>query len=91
MIFPLLRIAKIVDSTPRFEVMSLLDYFSSYQQIYMREEDKAKTSFITPFRKMYCFICMLEGIKNAGSTFYRITNTIMENHIGETSLHMSTT
>jgi hypothetical protein len=29
--------------------MSLLDCFLGYHQIYMKEEDKAKTSFITPF------------------------------------------
>ena len=46
--FPLLRIEKIVDSAAGCEVLSLLDCFSGYNQIYMKEEDKAKTSFITP-------------------------------------------
>jgi hypothetical protein len=35
--------------------MSLLGCFSGYHQIYMKEEDKASTSFITPFGT-YCFI-----------------------------------
>jgi hypothetical protein len=52
--------------------MSLLDCFSSYHQIYMKEEDKASTSFITPFGTYY-FVCMPEGLKNAGSTFSRLT------------------
>jgi hypothetical protein len=47
--FPLPRIDKIVDSAASCEVMSLLDCFSGYHQIYMKEEDKASTSFITPF------------------------------------------
>jgi hypothetical protein len=53
--FPLPRIDKIVDSAAGCEVMSLLDCFSEYHQIYMKEEDKAIISFITPFG-MYCFI-----------------------------------
>jgi hypothetical protein len=52
--FPLPRINKIIDSAAGCEVMSLLDCFSSYHQIYMKEEDKASTSFITPF-DTYCF------------------------------------
>jgi hypothetical protein len=47
--FSLPRIDKIVDSAAGCEVMSLLDCFSGYQ-IYMKEEDKASTSFITPLR-----------------------------------------
>jgi hypothetical protein len=52
--FPLPRIYKIVDSAAGCEVMSLLDCFSGYHQIHMKEEDKASTSFITLFG-MYCF------------------------------------
>jgi hypothetical protein len=72
--FPLPRIDKIVDSAAECEVMSLLDCFSGYHQIYMKEEDKANTSFITPFGTYY-FIRMPEGLKNAGSTFSRLTET----------------
>jgi hypothetical protein len=61
--------------------MSLLDYFSGYHQIYMKEEDKASTSFITPF-DTYCFTRMLEGLKNAGSTFSRLTKTVLESQMG---------
>jgi hypothetical protein len=44
-------------------------------------EDKASTSFITPFGT-YCFIRMPEGLKNAGSTFSRLTKTLLENQVG---------
>jgi hypothetical protein len=79
--FPLPRIDKIVDSAVGCEVMSLLDCFSSYHQIYMKEEDKASTSFITPFGT-YCFIRMPEGLKNAGSTFSCLTKTVLESQVG---------
>jgi hypothetical protein len=69
--FPLPWIDKIVDSAAECEVMSLLDCFSGYHQIYMKEEDKVSTSFITPFGT-YCFIRMPEGLKNARSTFSRL-------------------
>jgi hypothetical protein len=71
------RINKIVDSAAGCEVMSLLDCFSGYHQIYMKEEDKANTSFITPF-DTYCFVRMPEGLKNAGSTFSRLTKRMLE-------------
>jgi hypothetical protein len=79
--FLLPRIDKIVDSAAGCEVMSLLDYFSSYHQIYMKEEDKASTSSITPFGT-YCFIRMPEGLKNAGSTFSRLTKMVLESQVG---------
>jgi hypothetical protein len=79
--FPLPRIDKIVDSAAGCEVMSLLDCFSGYHQIYMKKEDKANTSFITPFGT-YCFITMPEGLKNTGSTFSRLTKTVLESQVG---------
>jgi hypothetical protein len=79
--FPLPRIDKIVDSAAECEVMSLLDCFSGYHQIYMNEEDKASTSFITPFG-MYCFIRMPEGLKNSMSTFSHLTKTVLESQVG---------
>jgi hypothetical protein len=79
--FLLPQIDKIVDSAAGCKVMSLLDCFSSYHQIYMKEEDKASTSFITPFGT-YCFIRMPEGLKNAGSTFSHLTKTVLESQAG---------
>jgi hypothetical protein len=78
---PLLRIDKIVDCATGCEVMSLLDCFSGYHQIHMKEEDKASTNFITPF-DTYCFVRMLEGLKNAGSTFPRLTKKVLESQMG---------
>jgi hypothetical protein len=75
--FPLPWIDKIVDSAAGCEVMSLLDCFSGYLQIYMKEEDKASTSFITPFGTYY-FIRMPEGLKDVGSTISRLTKTLLE-------------
>jgi hypothetical protein len=79
--FPLPRIDKIINSAADSKVMSLLDCFSGYHQIYMKEEDKASTSFITPFGT-YCFVQMPEGLKNASSTFSCLTKKILEHQMG---------
>jgi hypothetical protein len=79
--FPLPRIDKIINSMVGCEVMSLLDCFSGYHQIYMKKEDKAKTSFITPFGT-YCFVRMPEGLKNVRSTFSWLTKIIHEDQMG---------
>jgi hypothetical protein len=48
----------------------------------MKEEDKANTSFITPF-STYCFVRMPEVLKNVGSTFSRLTKKILEDHLSD--------
>ena len=45
---PLPRIDKLVDIAAGCEMMSLLDCFSGYHQIWLNPEDEEKTSFITP-------------------------------------------
>jgi hypothetical protein len=47
----------------------------------MKDEDKASTSFITPFGT-YCFIKMPEGLKNVRSTFSRLTKRVLESQVG---------
>jgi hypothetical protein len=47
--FPLTRIDKVLDSATGCEIMALLHCFLGYHQIWLREEDQEKTSFITPF------------------------------------------
>jgi hypothetical protein len=72
----LTRIDKVVDSVAGCETMTLLDGFSGYHQIWLSEEDQEKTSIITSFGT-YCYLRMLEGLKNARSTFCRMTKVIL--------------
>jgi hypothetical protein len=78
--FPLTRIDKVVDFVAGCEIMALLDYFLGYHQVWLREEDQDKTSFITPF-STYCYLRMPEGLKNAGSTFCRMTKVILKEQL----------
>jgi hypothetical protein len=66
--FPLTRIDKVVDSVAGCEIMTLLDCFSRYHQIWLHKEEKEKTSFIIPFNT-YCYLRLAEGLKNAGPMF----------------------
>jgi hypothetical protein len=51
--FPLPRIDSLVDAVATLELMSLLDCYSGYHQIWMKMEDEPKTSFITPSGTYY--------------------------------------
>ncbi|KAL0428188.1 UNVERIFIED_CONTAM: Retrovirus-related Pol polyprotein from transposon gypsy [Sesamum latifolium] len=45
--YPLPRIDLLVDSTARYELFNMMDAYQGYHQIFMAEEDRIKTSFIT--------------------------------------------
>ena len=83
--FPLPRIDTLVDQAAGSKMLSFLDCFSSYHQIWMRQEDEEFTSFITPFGT-YCFVRMGEGLCNAGTTFVRMTSTMLHDQIGKNLL-----
>src|SRR4051812_43884220 len=53
-----------------FFLLSFLDAYSGYHQIFMTREEEEKTAFITPCGT-YCFMRMPFGLKSAGSTFAR--------------------
>jgi hypothetical protein len=74
--FPLERVDKIMGDAANNEMLSLQDMFSGYHQIRVRREDEEKTSFITPFGT-FCFVRMLEGLKNAWCTFLRMIAIVL--------------
>ena len=78
--FPLPRIDQIVDSTAGCDLLSFLDAYSGYHQIFMAEEDEEKTAFFTPCGT-YCFVRMPFGLKNVGSTFARVVHVAFEPQI----------
>jgi hypothetical protein len=82
--FPLPRIDSLVDATASSELMSLLDCYSGYHQIWMKE-DEPKTRFITP-NGTYCYLRMPEGLMNAGGSFSRMTAKVLHSQIGRNVL-----
>jgi hypothetical protein len=83
--FPLPRIDSLVDAAASSELMSLLDCFLGYHQIWMKKEDESKTSFITP-SGTNCYLWMPEALKNAGGSFSRMTAKVFHSQIGRNVL-----
>jgi hypothetical protein len=83
--FPLSRIDSLIDAAATSELMSLLDCYSGYYQIWMKKKDEPKTSFITP-SGTYCYLRMPEGLKNAGGSFSRMTAKVLHSQIGRNML-----
>jgi hypothetical protein len=83
--FPLPRIDSLVDAAASSELMSLLDCYPGYHQIWMKKEDEPKTSFITP-SGTYCYLRMPEGLKNAGGSFSRMTAKVLHSQVGRNVL-----
>jgi hypothetical protein len=83
--YPLPRIDIIIDQAAGCEMLSLLDCFSGYHQVWMRREDGAKTGFTTPFGIFY-FVRMPEGLRNVGPTFNRMMKLILGSQLGRNAL-----
>ena len=47
----------------------------------MNKADEEKTSFTTPFGT-YCYVRMLEGLRNAGCTFNRMIKKVLGDQLG---------
>lgn len=65
---PLPSIDTIVDITIGHAMLSLMDGFSSYNQIKIAPKDQDKTAFTFP-RGTYYWNVMPFGLKNAGATY----------------------
>ena len=68
--FPPPHIDVLVDNAAHSSTYSFMDGFSGYNQIKMAPEDKAKTTFVTPWGT-YCYKVMPFDLKNAGATYQR--------------------
>ncbi|KAI5317786.1 hypothetical protein L3X38_037493 [Prunus dulcis] len=74
--FPLPRIDQLVDATAGHELLSFMDAYSGYNQIFMHPPDSEHTAFITD-KGLYYYNVMPFGLKNAGATYQRLVNKIL--------------
>ncbi|XP_059428650.1 uncharacterized protein LOC132162426 [Corylus avellana] len=81
--FSLPHISSLVDAIAGYELLSFMDAFSGYNQIFMHPTDQDKTAFITD-RGLYCYKVMPFGLKNVGATYHRLVNKMFQEQIGKT-------
>jgi hypothetical protein len=79
--YPLPRIDTLVDVAAGSKMLSMLDCFSGYHQIFMNKADEEKTSFTTPFGT-YCYMRMPKGLRSAGCTFNRMIKKVLGDQLG---------
>ena len=72
---PLPYIDTLIDNTAKNMFFSFMDGFSSYNQIKMVEEEKAKTTFTTHWGT-YAYDVMPFGLKNASATYQQVMVTL---------------
>ncbi|XP_019178888.1 PREDICTED: uncharacterized protein LOC109174051 [Ipomoea nil] len=75
--FPLPNIDQLVDETAGCALMSFLDAFQGYHQIFIHEEDEEKTAFTTP-EGVFCYRVMAFGLKNSGATYTRMVAKVFK-------------
>jgi len=68
---------RLVDGTVGHHILSFLDAYSGYNQIYMNPRDKEKTTFMTNCDKFY-YEVMSFSLKNAGVTYQKLMNYIFK-------------
>ena len=72
----------LIDSAAGHEYLSMLDGYSSYNQIFIAEEDVPKTAFRCPGALgTYEWVVMPFGLKNVGATYQRAMNSIFHDFI----------
>lgn len=64
----LLTIDRFVKASSSHQVLSFMDAFSGYNQVFMNPPDQEKTAFITE-QGVYCYKVTPFGLKNAGATY----------------------
>ena len=73
----------LVDAAEGHKVISFMDGNAGYNQIFMAEEDIAKTTFRCPDAiGLFDWVVMTFGLKNAGATYQRAMNYIFHKLIG---------
>ena len=80
--YPLPRIDDIIVHLSKNKVFSKIDLANGYYQVKMHPDSIKYTIFISEFGK-HEYLAMPMGLKNAGSTFQRIMDKVLENLIEE--------
>ena len=77
-VYPLPRIDATLDQLGGCKYFTAMDLTSGYWQVDMKDEDAAKTAFLTP-DGLYEFTAMPFGLCNAPATFQRLMDQVLGN------------
>ena len=80
--YPLPRIDDIIARLAKNKFFSKIDLANGYYQIKMHKDSIKFTTFISEFGK-HEYLAMPMGLKNAGSTFQRMMDRVLDGLIGE--------
>ena len=73
----------LIDTTANNGILTFMDGYSGYNQIYLAEKDIHKIAFdCLRSIKIFEWVVMSFGLKNAGATYQRVMNLIFHNLIG---------
>ena len=75
------EVDKLVDATSGHELLTFMDAFFNYNQIWMAPKDEEKTTSVAD-QGFFCSRIMPFGLKNAGATYQRLGNKIFKEQIG---------
>ncbi|KAK1645283.1 hypothetical protein QYE76_063088 [Lolium multiflorum] len=80
------RAAKAMDGSEPMTTTATVQELQAYQyrlaRIRLKEEDEAKTAFITPYG-VFCYKTMPFGLKNTGATYQRMMQKCLATQIGK--------
>jgi len=79
--YSLPNIGALVDNVSGCRLLSFLDAFSGYNQIWMHPREECKTAFMKKL-SYYCYKVMPFGLKNADATYQRLTDKVLAPMIG---------
>jgi len=79
--YPLPNIDSLVDRVSGCGLLSFMDAYSGYNQIRMHSEDEDKTAFMGT-KANFCYRVMPFGLKNAGATYQRMMDRILQPMLG---------
>ncbi|RDY09258.1 hypothetical protein CR513_06398, partial [Mucuna pruriens] len=79
--YPLLSIDRLVDGVSSFALLSFINAYSGYNQIWMYSQDEEKTTFITDVGAFY-YKVMPFGLKHAEATYQRLMDKIFKEIMG---------